>query len=286
MASTVSDNLIWAVIGQKCTHQVKNPTDKSVFCKHPMNVDGQCCFLYCPLANSQYATVTEEDGLIYLNMKTAERRHMPNKWWEKIQIPKVNGEDVIEEKLKYFVSDQMLTRIIERYHRLQEVIDRVRILRSESRSRIVPWNKKVERRMRSKEKKAIIAARLNDQIEDELLNRLNMGVYGEMYKELTDADKHSEKEKEPEKDKNAVENIEFEENDENEYKDLEQMTSYVSDYSSADEDDIEDIVGQFEFDDWEQKKRKIKQKAKFMRKKRRKIEMEYEHEYETAQHDQ
>jgi len=249
-----------------------------------MNVDGECSFLYCPLANSQYATITEEDGLLYLNMKTAERKHLPNKWWEKIQLPKINGEDIIEEKLKYFVSEKLLKRNIERYHRLQEVIDRIRILRTDTRSRIVPWDTRVERRMRNREKKAIIAARLNDQIENELLNRLHMGVYGEMYKDLTEqkeTEETEQTEEEKAKQKEALENLEFEEAEENQYKDLEEMTHYVSDYSSADEDDIEDIVGQFEFKDWETKKRKIKQKAKNIRNsKRRKIEMEYEEERE------
>lgn len=249
-----------------------------------MNVDGQCQFLYCPLANSQYACVTEEDGLIYLNMKTAERKHLPNKWWEKIPIPKINGEEMIEEKLKYFVDEKLLKRNIERYHRLQEVIDRIRILRTESRSRLVAWDSRVERRIRNREKKAVIAAQLNDKIENELLNRLEMGVYGEMYKNLADKDENKlKKEQEIEQLKKQVEllkNSEFEEAEENEYNDLVEMTNYVSDYSSGDEEDIEDIIGQFEFKDWEDKKRKIKQKTRNLRKKRK---IEYEQEIEEEQ---
>ncbi|CAG0916064.1 unnamed protein product [Notodromas monacha] len=96
-------------------------TTTTKLCRNEWNLTGLCSRKSCPLANSQYATVREEEGMVYLYMKTAERK------------------------------------------------------------KIVPLQRKIERRERRREEKALIAAKLDNAIEKELLERLRKGVYGGIY---------------------------------------------------------------------------------------------------------
>ena len=86
-------------------------------------------FSACPLANSRYATIREEEGVCYLYIKTAERAHTPKYLWEKIKLPAnyskalelVSGQ--LEHFPKYLVhrNKQRLTKIHQMLIRMRKL---------------------------------------------------------------------------------------------------------------------------------------------------------------------
>lgn len=103
------DEVVWQIINHGfCSFKTKIAAERT-FCQNPYNVTGLCIRSACPLANSRYATIREEDGIAttcvsfrlflsyvffwiailgicYLYIKTIERAHTPKKLWEKIKV--------------------------------------------------------------------------------------------------------------------------------------------------------------------------------------------------------
>ena len=65
--------------------------------------------------------------------------------------------------------------------KLRQMLMRIRKLRIKGYQELVVIKKKAERRDKIREQKAAIAANLEQAIESELLERLQVGVYGEIY---------------------------------------------------------------------------------------------------------
>ena len=176
------DDVVWQIINnQFCSFKIKTPS--STFCRNEYNVTGLCNKQSCPLANSQYATVREYNGRLFLLKKVVERAHLPSKMWEKILLSQ-NVEEAkaqIEKHLEYW-SQFSIGKCQMRVDRITEVQKRMRKLEnSPNQPILLPKKSKKIKRDRNRENRALEVSRLETVIEKELVDRLQQGVYGEIY---------------------------------------------------------------------------------------------------------
>merc|ERR1712187_928088 len=178
-----NDESIWHCINHDfCSFRVKMKAPKQNFCRNQYNVTGLCNRVSCPLANSQYATVIEEEGISYLYMKTVERAHSPANLWEKVKLSRnfLQALEQINKHLEYW-PDHVINRCKQRLTKIRQMLIRMWRLSMRTGQRLVPIKKKTERRERTRELKAEAAAKVDLAIEKELLERLKQGTYGDIY---------------------------------------------------------------------------------------------------------
>ena len=176
-----TDNVVWEIINKgHCSFKVKTKTQN--FCRNQYNLTGMCNRSSCPLANSNYATVLEEKGKLYLYQKTIERAHLPNKLWEVTALDTnyANSLEQIDDTLMYW-KPFVIHKCKQRITKLREMLRRMRKMKLRGIPELAVIKKKAERRDKIREIKACAAANLEGEIEAELLDRLQMGTYGEIY---------------------------------------------------------------------------------------------------------
>ncbi|XP_031388832.1 protein MAK16 homolog isoform X1 [Punica granatum] len=229
------DEVIWQVIRHKhCSFMAKIET--GIFCRNPYNVTGVCNRSSCPLANSRYATIREENGVFYLYMKTIERAHMPNKLWERVKLPR-NYEkalEIIDKHLMYWPK-LLVHKIKQRLTKMTQMRLRMRKLELKTREKIMTVPTKQKRREARREEKAEKAAVLEKSIENELLERLKKGVYGDIYN-------YPVKEYNKVLDMDTLQAAGEEEEEEQEYE-VEYVEGYDELEEEEEEEDMEDFGG-------------------------------------------
>jgi protein MAK16 len=167
-------------------------TITQTFCKNEYNLTGMCSKPACPLANSNYSTVRERKGKLYLFVKTVERSMTPSKMWEATKLDD-NYEKAlqqIDERLPYW-NKFVVHKCKQRLTKLTEMLRRMRKLRLKGTMNLTTVKQKSERRDVARMEKAEQRAHLETEIEKELMDRLKLGTYGELYDDLLNLNKNA-----------------------------------------------------------------------------------------------
>lgn len=184
-------------------------------------------------------------------MKTIERAHTPAKLWERVKLSQnyTKALEQVTEHLEHWPK-ALQHRNKQRLTKIYQYLVRSRRLQLKAKTKLVSVNTHQEKLEGRREEKALKAAKLENSIKKELLERLKRGTYGDIYNfpevqynEALDAVQGAEGEEEAadlEEAEEAEEELELEE-------DLEEdedvgLVEYVADFAEGDEEEEEEDI--------------------------------------------
>lgn len=178
------DKKVWNSIGGKKTCSFKMHTKLDTLCRNQYNVTGLCNEFSCPLANTKYATVRSIGEKLYLFIKEPERCSTPKEMYEQIELSDdyQKALNEIEEHLEFWDS-QVIHKCKQRMTKLVEYHERIQYLRENGQKEYMVRKTKMNRREKIRALKALNSINFEKEIGDEILMRLEAGIYGEENKE-------------------------------------------------------------------------------------------------------
>ncbi|CAD25802.1 NUCLEAR PROTEIN OF THE GLUTATHIONE-S-TRANSFERASE FAMILY [Encephalitozoon cuniculi GB-M1] len=175
----MSDESLWRNISGENHCSFKMRTEENTLCRNQNNVTGLCDRFSCPLANSRYATVRAVGEELFLFVKEPERVHVPRDAYEQIRLSSNYEEALkqIEESLEFW-DEKVIHKCKQKLSKLTQYLRRLGYFKEHGKVEYMVRKKKMNRREKLRALKTLNSINFEKNIGDELMLRLESGIYG------------------------------------------------------------------------------------------------------------